>query len=226
MMKDTHSLEALSAQQLRQRLKTKDISKKIFVVPMVDLKTQVGPSSIDLRLGTDFIITKRTNYSIIDPLEAIDDIESKVIDFQEPIFVGIGKRLVLHPNQIVLGGTLEYIRLPPDIMAYVVGRSSWGRLGLVIATAILVHPGYTGIVTLELVNLGDTPIALYPGVRIAQLAFHKVTPPPPGKQDFFARMTYRLSTRPSFSKIYQDEEWEVLRKISMAERKRAKLSTQ
>lgn len=205
---------ALSARELRTRLKTKDTTKKIFIVPMVDIQRQLGGSSVDLRLGTDFIITRRTNYSIIDPLES--HIESKVVDFQERVFVGIGKKLVLHPNQMILGGTLEYVRLPADVMAYVVGRSGWGRLGLVIATAVLVHPGYAGVITLEMVNLGDMPIALYPGVRIAQLAFHTLSSGTNSKE-IFERMTYRLSTRPNFSKVYQDYEWPILKRISEEE---------
>jgi dCTP deaminase len=65
--------------------------------------------------------------------------------------------------------------MPAHLGAYVVGRSSWGRIGLIVATAIMVQPGYKGSLTLELVNEGDTPIALYPGLRVAQLAVHRLT---------------------------------------------------
>ena len=133
---------------------------------MVDKKRQIGQGLIDLRLGNDFIITNRTRFSIIDPIEDFHTIRSKIGAYQQRLYVDIGSKLALHPNQIVLGCTLEYVRLPPDLLAYVIGRSSWGRLGLVIATATLVHPGFTGVITLEMVNLGDAPIALYPGVRI------------------------------------------------------------
>ncbi len=78
----------------------------------------------------------------------------------------------LHPDQFVLGATLEFIRLPATVGAYVLGRSSWGRIGLIVATAVMIQPGFTGAVTLELVNEGESPIALYPGSRIAQLAVH------------------------------------------------------
>jgi dCTP deaminase len=83
----------------------------------------------------------------------------------------------LHPGHFVLAATLEYLRLPNDLGAYVVGRSSWGRVGLVVATAMMAHPGFTGCLTLELVNEGDSPICLVPGVKIAQLAFHQLTEP-------------------------------------------------
>jgi dCTP deaminase len=84
---------------------------------------------------------------------------------------------VADPRHFVLAATLEYLRLPNDIGAYVVGRSSWGRVGLIVATAIMAHPGFTGRLTLELVNEGDSPIRLYPGMRIAQLALDKLDEP-------------------------------------------------
>jgi dCTP deaminase len=89
-------------------------------------------------------------------------------------YVPFGKSIVLHPQKFVLGCTLEYVRVPEGHVAYVIGRSSWGRLGLVVATAIGIHPGYSGCITLELRNLGETPIVLYPGQTIAQVFVHRV----------------------------------------------------
>ena len=74
---------------------------------------------------------------------------------------------------MVLASTLEYVRLPKSISAYVTSRSKWGRLGLVIATATAIHPGFTGTITLELVNHGNIPLVLYPGLAIAQLILAK-----------------------------------------------------
>jgi dCTP deaminase len=91
--------------------------------------------------------------------------------------VPLGDAVTIHPHQFILGVTLEYIRLPSDLMAYVVGRSSFGRLGLIIATAIGVHPHFFGALTLELRNLGEAPVRLYPGQTIAQLFFHELKPP-------------------------------------------------
>jgi dCTP deaminase len=91
-------------------------------------------------------------------------LEQVVLDFGEP--------LIIHPHQFVLARTLEFVRLPPDLCAYVVGRSSWGRRGLIVATAVIVHPGFVGPVTLELKNVGEVPLAIYPLDRVAQLAFH------------------------------------------------------
>ena len=81
----------------------------------------------------------------------------------------IGDYFVLHPGQFVLGETLEWIHLPKNLVAFVVGKSTWGRDGLIIATAIGVHPNWSGILTLEISNVGEIPIYLYPGLAIAQL---------------------------------------------------------
>jgi dCTP deaminase len=88
-------------------------------------------------------------------------------------YVSLGSSIILHPHKLMLGETLEFVRLPFDVVGYVVGRSSWGREGLVVATAIGVHPGFAGPITLELVNLGEVPICLYPGDLIAQLFLHR-----------------------------------------------------
>ena len=80
----------------------------------------------------------------------------------------------IHTKEFVLGVTLEWIRLPSNRAAYVVGRSSWGRHGLIIATATGVHPGFTGCLTLELSNVGEIPITVKPGTTICQLFIHEV----------------------------------------------------
>jgi dCTP deaminase len=90
-------------------------------------------------------------------------------------YAPVGDYLVVHPHQFVLAQTLEYVRLPRFLMAYVVGRSTWGRLGLITATAIGVHPLFSGNLTLEIRNLGETPLRLYPGESIAQLFFIRLT---------------------------------------------------
>src|SRR5439155_26160938 len=92
---------------------------------------------------------------------------------QESIRISLHDQFIIHPGQLVLGATLEYLSLPKTVAASVEGRSSWGRLGLIIATACSVAPGFKGCITLELVNDGEVPLVLYPGVRIAQLIFHR-----------------------------------------------------
>jgi dCTP deaminase len=97
--------------------------------------------------------------------------ESQLI---ETHYVPFGDEYYLHPQAFVLGITLEWIRLPGNLAAYVIGKSSLGRRGLIIATATGVHPGFRGCLTLELGNLGETPIAITPGMKICQIFLHEV----------------------------------------------------
>jgi len=172
-------MSVISSAVLRRRLfDTSDERERLYVVPILDLDGQIRPgqSAIDVRLGTDFIFTRRVQLSHIDPYSGAPEERAQHLkQYQEKLVVGLGSRLILHPQQFAIGGTLEYFRLPLDLAGMVVGRSSWARLGLVIAMATMVHPGYTGVITLELQNLGDAPIALYPGARIGQIVFYEAT---------------------------------------------------
>ena len=113
----------------------------------------------------------------------------------------MGQQFVIHPNQFVLGETLEFVKLPSDMMAYVVTRSTWGRTGLIVATAVGIQPNFRGVITLELRNLGDVPLNLYPGTKILQLFFHTVTPPAPP-----ARRTYTDAFETGPPKVSFDEQ--------------------
>lgn len=130
--------------------------------------------------------------------------KGNIKSYQEKVSIKPNDRIMLHPNQFILGSTLEYVKLPEDVIAYIIGRSSWGRLGLIIATATLINPGFAGVITLELTNVGEVPISLFPGLRIAQISFHKcdfyhdTRRADPGK--------YFGSTGPSFSEIYKDRD--------------------
>jgi dCTP deaminase len=177
----------------------KDLPDRLIITPLLDREEQIRDNSVDLRLGNEFIITKRTSFPYIDVANK-DEIEKDIGQYQERIIISFKKPFILHPNQLILGSTLEYISLPTELSAYVLGRSSWGRLGLIIATATTVSPGFKGCITLELINLGEVPILLYPGVRIAQLVIHTVE----GKGEYKGR--YSCPTGPEFSRIYKDDE--------------------
>jgi dCTP deaminase len=138
---------------------------------MLDIEKQVGEGSIDLRLGTDFLIPRSFGGSGIDPAAA--DVDLNINNAQERIVLPLGASLWLHPGRMVLGSTLEFVHLPHDCAAQVLGRSSWGRIGLLVATAVFVQPGFAGSLTLELVNESDTPIRLHPALRVAQLVVHR-----------------------------------------------------
>lgn len=146
-----------------------DAKDPLIIVPRPDLKRlrDHPQASIDLRLGSWFSQSRQTRTGV---LKVGSD------EFTEPTtnFVPFGESFYLHPRAFVLAITLEWICLPGRLAAYVVGKSSWGRAGLVIATAIGVHPGYKGCLTLELSNLGDMPMELRPGMPICQLFLHRV----------------------------------------------------
>ena len=126
-------------------------------------------ASIDLRLGTWFVTLRQSRMTHLE----IDD-QSRNAQFAKTHYVSFGDRYVLHPRSFVLGVTLEWLRIPKNLAAYVIGRSSWGRRGLIIATATGVHPGFTGCLTLELTNVGEIPISTKPGMGICQLFLHRV----------------------------------------------------
>lgn len=164
----------LDAASLLEVMTTPDLTRRLVVMPLLDEGAQIGSSSIDVRLGTRFRLLRRTVHAGLDPATAT---RSELEAAQEKVTVGFGEPLWLHPGQLVLGSTLEFIRFPADLGAYVMGRSSWGRAGLLVATAVMVHPGFSGNLTLELVNHGESPIALYAGARVAQLAIHDLRRP-------------------------------------------------
>lgn len=155
---------------------TKEIEKRLIVTPILDSKEQIDDSSaaIDIRLGTKFIVPQRTRVPHIDVGEP--NFLEEFAESVEIVYVPYGQYLTLHPRHFVLGNSLEYFRFPPNLSGYVVSRSSWGRMGLVVATAIGIHPGFFGVLCLELSNSAEVPISLYPGLSIAQVFFHELKP--------------------------------------------------
>ncbi len=129
----------------------------------------VQPSSVDLRCDNAFRVFENHKYPHIDPREVQDDLTSEVI-------VPADEPFILHPGEFVLGATLERVKLGNGIVARLEGKSSLGRLGLLIhSTAGFVDPGFSGYLTLELSNVANLPIAIYPGMRIGQISFYQMT---------------------------------------------------
>jgi dCTP deaminase len=125
----------------------------------------VQPASIDLRLGDSFRVFHNHRTSAIDLRDPPDNLT-------EAVLVPEGEPFVIHPGEFCLGRTLEWVRIPDDIVARIEGKSSLGRLGLIVhATAGFCDPGFQGTLTLELNNLTRVPIKLYPNLPIAQLSF-------------------------------------------------------
>lgn len=161
----------LSAEKIRELLEHpgENPADRLVISPLLDLEEQLKPgtASVDVRLGQRFHVPLRAKLSQLDLLSPAH--QADLLKYKDDTFVPIGDYFVLHPGQFVLGETLEWIRLPRNLTAYVIGKSTWGRDGLIIATAIGVHPNFSGILTLEISNVGEIPIYLYPGLAIAQL---------------------------------------------------------
>lgn len=131
----------------------------------------VQPSSIDVRLDRMFRVFNNTRYTHIDPAQRQDELTSLV----EP---AAGEPFVLHPGEFVLGSTLEVCSLPDDLAGRLEGKSSLGRLGLLThSTAGFIDPGFSGHITLELSNVANLPITLWPGMKIGQLCLFRLTSP-------------------------------------------------
>ena len=127
------------------------------------------PSSIDVRLDKYFRLFDNHKYPYIDPAEDQPDL-TRLVE------IAAGEPLILHPGEFVLGSILETVTLPDDVAARVEGKSSLGRLGLLThATAGFVDPGFSGHVTLELSNVATLPIKLWPGMKVGQLCFFRLS---------------------------------------------------
>jgi dCTP deaminase len=151
-----------------------DPASRLAVTPILDADEQLGRSTLDVRLGPDLVVTRGATAGVaFDPAD-VDEVRRRLEDYQQYIRRPFGSTVYLQPGDFALARTLEHVRLPGNISAEAAGRSSWGRLGLVIATATIVQPNFAGTVTLELANLGNIPIVLYVGMRIAQLAFFEL----------------------------------------------------
>jgi dCTP deaminase len=129
----------------------------------------IQPSSIDVRLDKFFRLFDNHKYPFIDPAEQQPDLT-------RGLEVAEGEPFILHPGEFVLGSTFEQVTLPDDIAARLEGKSSLGRLGLLThSTAGFVDPGFSGHVTLELSNVATLPIKLWPGMKIGQLCFFRLS---------------------------------------------------
>ena len=153
----------LSDRDLRKEVEAGRLNVEPFDVAMLQ------PSSIDVRLDRFFRVFDNTKYTHIDPAVRQDDLTSLVEKVE-------GEPFVLHPGEFVLGSTYELVGLPDDLAGRLEGKSSLGRLGLLThSTAGFIDPGFTGHITLELSNVANLPITLWPGMKIGQLCLFRLT---------------------------------------------------
>lgn len=162
----------LSDKDIKKALKT----GRIVVKPKPNFKTALAACSLDLRLNNEFQIFK--------PHRLMAD--KPYYDFKNPSKIQLTKTIVLKknepfilsPNEFALASTMEWLELPADIAARLEGRSSLGRLGIVVhSTAALIHPGIKARIVLELGNHAPIPVALYPGMRVCSVSFEQLTQP-------------------------------------------------
>jgi len=170
-------MSVLSRSAILSRLDAGDL----VISPIINPNKQIGSSSIDLRMGTVALIARAGGQSHVNPATYRNrvnksDHSSIVAEKQkhERWDIPFYEPFLLHPGSLVLVPTLEWVILPYDLQGTVTARSSWAREGLNIATATIINPGFKGIITLELANFGEIPIKLFPGLRLAQIAFYEL----------------------------------------------------
>ncbi len=147
--------------------------KRIVIDPEPDFNMQLGSNSLDLRLGNSFRIFDHSKYAFIDPFK-----KNIGEEITREITKENGEHFIIQPGEFVLGTTVEYVEIPDDLVGTLEGRSSIGRLGVIVhSTAGSIECGFKGNITLELANLGKMPVALYPDMRICSLAFMKLSSP-------------------------------------------------
>ncbi len=184
----------LSDQTIRRLLE----EGRIGIDPYDDHLLQ--PSSVDVRVDRFFRVFRNSRYPFIDVKEPMEELTElvEIADDSQPF--------ILHPGEFVLGSTLERITLPDDLVARLEGKSSLGRLGLLIhSTAGFIDPGWDGHVTLELSNVANLPITIYFGMKIGQISFVQMTEPaenPYGSSSIGSK--YQGQAGPTASRYWQN----------------------
>lgn len=186
-------------------LSDRDIQKylnsgKIKISPAPDLTTQLGSVSIDLRLGNSFRVFEHSRYPFFDPYDKnIPDDLTTVVTVKEK------EPFILQPGDFVLATTVESFSLPGDLLARLEGRSSLGRLGIIVhSTASIFEPGWNGKVVMEMGNMGRMPVALYPGMKVCALTFEELSSPASIPYNKKKSAKYQNQDNPLASKISEE----------------------
>lgn len=207
-------------------LSDRDIKAKIALGDIViesaenDHYTNINASSMDLRLGIHFKIYEHAKVPFLDPLnpDGFKDM-TKLITIENP-----GEPFIVQPGEFVLAVTHEKIKIADDLVARVEGRSSLGRLGIIVhSTAGFVDAGFEGTITLEITNINRMPVALYPGMRVCQLAFETMSSK--AEVPYYAKATskYQGQIMPQESMISIDPELRKARSLYLENIAKAKL---
>jgi dCTP deaminase len=183
---------------LSDRTIKEELARGRIVVDPLD-QSDIQPASVDLRLDRKILVFSNSRRPYVDVKKGLDDLTEIVEISDEHPFI-------LHPGEFVLGSTLENIELPDDLVARLEGKSSLGRIGLVIhSTAGFVDPGWKGHLTLELSNLSRLPITLYFGMKIGQISYLRLTTPADrlyGSEELGSK--YQGQTEPTASRFSRE----------------------
>lgn len=217
----------LSDGDIKKRLQKGDL----IIEPLDDMELQIQPASVDLRLGNDFKTFRVTADSHIDPFDKCSILNYyKNGDHKQPTLESFSQkskpvspdnlnhetvesdsRYIIKPGDFLLGTTLEHVKIPNDLVGRLEGRSSLGRLGIVIhSTAGFIDPGFEGTITLEIGNLGVMPVALYPKMRVCQIVFEQLLSPAERPYGLARGSKYQGQKGPIACKIQKDSEIERL----------------
>src|SRR3990172_2789724 len=159
----------LSDRDIKNALKT----GHIIIRPKPDLAVQLGSCMLDLQLGNVYRVFNHSKTPYLDPRNP-----QTLVDVTTEIRIQDGEAFTLHPGEFILAVTKEYIEMPDDLTGRLEGRSSIGRMGVVVhSTAANIECGFRGNITLELANMGRIPVMLYPGMRICSLSFEELSSP-------------------------------------------------
>ena len=160
----------LSDREIKKIIEEKGVVAVDGSKPKINMETQLGPSSFDLRLGYDFGVLNTRKVEVVDTKNM-----SNYKKFIEQETHTPEEGVIVHPGEFILGSTLEKVDIPVNMVGRVEGRSSYGRLGIIVhATAGFLDPGFRGQITLEIQNLGNAPVKLYPEERICQIVLEKM----------------------------------------------------
>ncbi len=181
-------------------IKTALKSGRIKITPEPNLAEQLGACSIDLHLGNTFRVFKHSRYPYIDLKGAVDP--SRLM---EEINIPDGEPFIMQPGDFALANVVENLELADDILGRIEGRSSLGRLGIIVhGTASIFDPGWVGVPTMELGNLGVMPVVLYPGMRICAFTFEEVSSPVEVPYRLKKGNKYAGQTSPLASKLSEE----------------------
>lgn len=193
-----HPLMILSDGDIKKALQ----EQRIVIDPAPDFATQLGSCSVDFRLGRKFRVFNHSKVALIDTNNP-----NVTSDLMTEVEIKDGEPFILQPGDFVLATTMETLTMPNNLLARLEGRSSLGRLGIVVhSTASVFDPGWHGVAVLELGNLGRMPIALYAGMRICSFTFEELTSD--SEHPYLTRESakYKNQNAPVVSQIARDLE--------------------